>query len=421
MLVVTWSGAGGASAHGATGPGQAAGPRPQATVAAQAFSPNGDGDSDIGVIRFTVPHWSDGVDLTIRRPDDKAVRTVRLGRVSKGSHTWAWDGRDDRGRKAPDGTYDVRVHATDSRWLDGRDRIVVDLGVDLALHAPLFGLPEGSPAAVYPRTTQLRDAVPLTVSHERNMRRVVLTISDPSGRVVLRRVEHPSEASFTHDWTARSHGKPLPAGRYRAVARGVDRVGNAGRTPALRLWVSRERLTWQEKAIDVLPSVSNVDLCRFGGGNDCGAPQYRPCGEIVPSAIFDGGLTYRSRECSADPTDSHALGQNHLPVPEASARGVASAKVAFTGRPTVAGGDDLGTVSLAEDRDDYLGPPPVQATGSTGAETAWVDEPYGHDAFVTQFEEWVPPGVIWWFETTGTDSIDVARFTVTVRYLAVAE
>ena len=59
-----------------------------------------------------------------------------------------------------------------------------------------------------------------------------------------------------------------------------------------------------------------------------------------------------------------------------------------------------------------------EATSSIGARTAWVR---GLQLGQGNADMGRPPGVLWSFRTTGSDAVDVDRFTVTMRYLAVAD
>jgi hypothetical protein len=59
--------------------------------------------------------------------------------------------------------------------------------------------------------------------------------------------------------------------------------------------------------------------------------------------------------------------------------------------------------------------------GTTGQST-WVDDPAWGEGSAGDPDRYIPrrdPAAAWSFFTTGTDSVDVATFTVDVRYLAV--
>ena len=103
------------------------------------------------------------------------------------------------------------------------------------------------------------------------------------------------------------------------------------------------------------------------------------------------------------------------PVPEATVRGVRSALVSLVGRPTT-GGFDYGRLRLFSEGYRTTG-----GVGATSATTAWVKFPEGYRSWLTSGGERIPPGVRWTFETTGTDSVDIQQYTVTVRYLVIAD
>ena len=88
---------------------------------------------------------------------------------------------------------------------------------------------------------------------------------------------------------------------------------------------------------------------------------------------------------------------------------------AFAGAPTAAGEPDAGTL--------VVGGADGGATvvGSSGR-SPWVDDPTWGEGMVGDPDLGVPdraPAAVWTFTTTGTDSVDVASFTIDVRYLVV--
>ena len=54
----------------------------------------------------------DDIDLAVYDLGGRAVRVLQHGRLAEGAHRFEWNGRDDRGRKAPAGVYFVRFDAT---------------------------------------------------------------------------------------------------------------------------------------------------------------------------------------------------------------------------------------------------------------------------------------------------------------------
>lgn len=396
--------------------------RPQARVFAGSFSPDGDGVKDVATIQYTVPRTA----RVVLRIDpvnavDAPLRVVRLGVVESGTHTWAWDGRDERGGRVADGTsYRVTVSSPDGRWDDGSDQVDVDMGFALFLALD----PDSDTAAdptVYPRTTVVRDVIELLVSgdgRDEVAHRLSLTISDRRGAVVLRRVEREVRATsgrfLIHRWNARVDSRVLPAGRYRVVVTGVDPAGNRDRETR-RIRVSEQSLELAEVSYDVSPAASLRQVCGWLRTDDACYQEHQPCGAVVPSDVYPGGLSYRSAQCSEYTQDHRATGLHFQPVPEATVRGVHSARVSLVGRPTT-GGFDYGRLRLFPEGYRTTG-----VVGATSATTAWVKFPEGYRSWLTSGGERIPPGVRWTFETNGTDSVDIQQYTVTVRYLVIAD
>ena len=307
------------------------------------------------------------------------------------------------------------------------EKVQVDTRFSPTLVAPTFGSEPGGPARVYPRTTVVTDTLPIRAAvWDNKVDFFELVIRNARGRVVRRadvdqRRMGPAGGSLgtgrTVEWAAVRGGKPLPKGRYTAVAHGRDLAGNRGRSAPLRIWVSDDELEWQERTETVTPVGSvSTEPC---AGSGCGDVQ--PCGTVVPSTRFADGLSYRSAECTGELRYSLATRTHVLPVPESTGvRGIAEAKVAFTGAPTAAGESDVGDLILyASTASNAL----VRA--STGGETPWVANPYGGAGRVVLDEDGddlvIPPEVRWTFTTRGSDSVDVDRFTVSYRFLAPAQ
>jgi hypothetical protein len=400
------------------------------------FSPNGDGRKDEARVRYDLP--ADGRVKVVVMQDipGRTVRVVKLGRQERGSHEWRWDGRGKRGAELGDGSYYVNLTLTTD---DGttvkpfrRPRTRIDTAFAGAVEPRTdYALPEGKALPVYPRTSVVRDSVSLRPFLHEKVRWARLVIKDARGRTVRSQdVSEATDVTYTNAdygkphpddvvWTARRHGKPLPPGRYRAFIRGRDVAGNINRTPAHPLWVSREALEWREVVRVVTASETRSGVCGFlSTANGCGE-QPPSCGQVVPSSRLAGGLSYRSAECApAGSYRNEAWALHYLPVPEsAGVRGIGSAKVSFTGSPTTDGEADQGTLSVW--REDFS-LPDEDVAGSTFAETPFVDCPRGCRG-IEAYDDVYDPGVIWSFRTTGTDSVDVGTFAVTVRYLAVPD
>lgn len=384
-----------------------------------AFSPNGDGQKDEAVVHYTVPEPGD-VYLVLQSTDSGYpvdVRTVPLGERAAGDHTWRWDGRDGEGVRAPEDFYVVSVTLTtaDGRRFVTDDYTHLDTSLDMGLRpSTTWGLPFDVPLSVYPRTEVVRDSVALVVWTE-EVRQATLLIKDSSGRSVLSRnvTKHPGNDPHEVVWTARRGGTPLPPGRYRAFLDAKDLAGNEGRSAVVRLRVSREVLQWRRATRVVTParSARGESYPCWTGEIICG-DWVEPCGTVVPSAFYRGGLSYRSGECTVPAEPNGAEELHWFPMPQTTGvRGVAAARVAFTGRPTVDGETDAGNLVVH----GQTGLLTKEAMSSTGARTGWVR---GLRMGQGDAEMGIPPGVLWSFRTAGTDAVDVDRFTVTFRFLA---
>lgn len=218
-------------------------------------------------------------------------------------------------------------------------------------------------------------------------------------------------------WAARRGGNPLPKGRYSAVVTGRDKAGNPGRSAALRIWVSDDTLVWREATTTVLASQLRFGSCTYSSANGCG--DFPDCGDVVPSAQYVGGLSYRSTLCAAPESYQSRAGSYHLlQVPEATGvRGVSAIRVVFSGTATTAGEPDVGMLSVWGVAGD-------SSVAGTSGQSAWVMDPTWGEGDVGDPDSYVPrrdPGAAWSFATTGTDSVDLATFTVDVRYLTVSD
>ena len=276
-------------------------------------------------------------------------------------------------------------------------------------------------AVLHPRSTTVRDHLlfhPGIDGHA--VRTARLVVRGPKGDVVLRR-ELPRRAFPTVRWEGRDArtGRPLPPGRYRVRVLATDAAGNRVSAEPVTVRISGDRLVWVEETRQVVPDVvDHASTCgTWGDSNGCG--DYDPCGEVEPSAVFPGGLSHQGVDPCPGLGSPGAESDSWFTVSEA-VRGVAAIRVAFTGAPTHAGEGDTGTVraySFATDSE-------VVATSATGASTGWVLDPWGGTgawADPVRQTPRMPPSALWSFRTTGTDSFDVAAYTVDLRYLAVAD
>lgn len=121
----------------------------------EAFSPNGDGSKDLGVVRYQLGRRADVTVRVSNRSGTVLTRHVR--RAAGGAHYFVWNGLQGR-RVVPDGTYTVSIAARRGRHAPptvARTALTVDARYS-ALRAGETSL---SSDTVYPRTTVIRDVV----------------------------------------------------------------------------------------------------------------------------------------------------------------------------------------------------------------------------------------------------------------------
>ncbi len=411
-------------------PAASAAARPDYSITAPSrFSPNGDRVKDVLPLRYTLPRRM-RVRLEIGSARGRTIlRRVNLGERSAGTHTWRWNGRNQSGRIAADGRYRIRLVTSDAAGLPvtlAQEATQLDTSFAPTLLTSSFGAPHRKAPRVFPRTKVVRDALSLTAAvGETKVERLRLKIRTKWGRVVRSVDVNAPWVGAAGDvtgrgkvvgWTARKGGKPLPRGRYTAVLTGRDRAGNSGRSKSLRIFVSADKLVWREESRKVTPDATVFGPCTYSSANGCG--DFPDCGEVVPSTLFVGGLSHRSALCVDQLSPlSRAWAPHLLEVPEATGvRGLAAVRVAFTGAPTHPGATDVGTLRVWGVSGDS------QVVGTSGT-SAWVTDPTWGEGDTGERSRGVPsraPAAAWGFETTGTDSVDVASYTVDVRYLAVA-
>ena len=401
-------------------------------AAASRFSPNGDGVKDSLSIRYRLPVGAH-VRLTISPASDsrRPVRRVNLGEQPAGKHTWTWNGRNQSGKQVSDQSYVIRFYDVEpTTWQLPRasKKVHVDTRLQIQLTAPTYGAEPGAPARVYPRTTVVTDTLDLSAGGEKQLTALDLIIRNRKGRVVRRAdVAEPLTTADgrvygygrTVPWAAARGGKPLPSGRYTAFVVGRDKAGNTGRSHKVKIWVSDDKLEWRETTTTITPDESDFGPCTYSSANGCG--DFPDCGEVVASSLYAGGLSYRSKPCAnPESFQSRASSSHLLEVPQATGvRGLSAVRVAFVGTPTTAGEPDTGTLRVW--RDGIEGD--VVIVGTTG-QSPWIDDPAwgeGHEGYPDSYVPRRDPAAAWSFSTFGTDSVDVATFTVDVRYLAIQD
>lgn len=186
------------------------------------ISPNGDGRKDAVTIRFDLPR-ADRAEVALVDVRGEVFRRLADRRLGTGTHRFVWDGRDDRGRRAPDGAYQLRVRLTDQgRTLLSPRTLTVDTV------PPTPRIVAVTPATIVPGTPGRRgrarirylgptDPAPVFVVHESKRTREYR----PVARFVGPRFRQ------TATWDGRSgDGRPVAPGRYYFAVRATDAAGN---------------------------------------------------------------------------------------------------------------------------------------------------------------------------------------------------
>src|SRR5690606_2045596 len=126
-------------------------------------------------------------------------------------------------------------------------------------------------------------------------------------------------------------------------------------------------LEWQESTTTVAADTTDFGPCAWSTANGCG--DFPDCGEVVPSTLFAGGLSYRSRVCDPPRQYGNVASSSHLlEVPEATGvRGLAAVRVAFAGAPTTPGDRDTGTLRVWSAGSHAL-------VAGTSGESEWVED-----------------------------------------------
>jgi len=203
------------------------------------FSPNADGRFDRAIVRFEIRKRG-RVSLAVVDGDGDEVRelidddTFRPYREIRAR----WDGRDDGGRRAPDGTYRYRITLPDQ----GRS-VVIPQSVQLDTTPPrvrvtaigpvpdkvprpeLLPAPGGGPAIVHFTAP----------GRERSSKKKILLFKTSPGpmRPVGAPIPLPDDATqWTWDGRTQS-GRPVSPGTYLVGVQARDRAGNIATSPAL--------------------------------------------------------------------------------------------------------------------------------------------------------------------------------------------
>lgn len=401
-----------------------------------AFSPDRDGVQDRGRVHYELAQRSRVV-VKVRRADRAAtlVRKVRLGSVAAGDRSWAWDGRNDAGRRVRDGKY-VATLVAEQVAAGGRKKSATT-AVYLDTHFDVPWAVEMTDDTVYPRTPgPATDVVHVGLgSTPDNPLRSALgevkqTLRDASGTVVVQRpfVEYHTDEYHAPRPLAVSgldrSGDPLPAGAYRLSFKVRDLAGNPGGARSVTLVVSDRPLVLATGSVVLrvaqpfaAPPPGAAPSGRRGGDD----PPQVPCGSVVPSQVYAEAtaMSLRSSDaCGGTWTrPSIALGSGVFDLADVVAadqapRGLSTAYAAVRGRPTVAGETDTAVLTT------YGGSTvtaPVRSAVTT-EETVTASAPITY-TFETPYAVEYPHELVWNIQTEGNDSFDAAGLTVHFTYL----
>jgi hypothetical protein len=434
----------------------APGPRPVVKVepiadawngrAAAAFSPNGDHVKDKGRVTFKLAKKSE-VTVKVRRTNkaETVVYQERLGKLTRGKHTWTWNGKNLNRRVVGDGSYWV-MFVADQVADDGQTGrawgyVHVDTKFDVTWR------PEANTDTVYPRTTVIHDRIGITLNNDDSDPMTALgafetTLKDQQGDVVYKgRSKAYHWGMYQDAWPTVFAGTfpksdPLPAGAYTFRYKVRDLAGNPGGTKFLTVHVSDKALveargtvvvppadptTQPTQPSQVAPSGVTASVRDGRSSTDVGqneAPRV-PCGTVVASEVYTepDAKSYRSSDACGDdwfrPAIATARGGVDLSTiltREVAPRGVQLATVSMRGKPTVSGETDTAWLrAFGYSNSSSVASAAVAEETVTPAQVRFEwDSIYGADYF------W---RLGWTIETTGNDSFDVADVTVTYHYL----
>jgi hypothetical protein len=192
------------------------------------ISPNGDGWRDGNEVGFDLSEPAE-VTFSILDSEGNEVRRLVDNRELAGDtkHRFAWDGRDEEGRRVPDGVYRMRVVRRDEgRVIDSSKRIRVDTV------APRVRLLSATPSVVAPGASEVR----LRYSGPPNQApefRVFRTDDAPRPHVVRRfRGDGRGGVWRGEIATGPQQTGPAPDGDYAFTVSVRDRAGNLAVAPA---------------------------------------------------------------------------------------------------------------------------------------------------------------------------------------------
>ena len=238
-----------------------------------AFSPNGDHSQDKARIAFTLARKSEVI-VKIRRTNEARtlVYKEKLGKVTRGDHTWVWNGKNRNGKVVKDGHY-TAILVADQVAEDGKKQsrgtaVYVDTTFDATW------APRTSADTVYPNTAGYpTDFVGLTLGNVpddpmTSLGKVAEIVTDAEGRVVSKQQPFQYLSSgYYYSMPLSFRGRdaandPLPAGTYGLRFTVRDLAGNPGGTKTVTVNVSDRPLVEATGYVVVAPTAASVPAGR---------------------------------------------------------------------------------------------------------------------------------------------------------------
>ena len=191
------------------------------TRVTQFFSPDGDGRRDVNRISVVVKD-PDEVTIAVLDADGERVRRLASNVAARRFRPVRvrWDGRDDAGRRLPDGLYRLRI------GLRRQGRSVVSsktIRLDTTAPEPVVQRVDARVRVISPRGGPVALRV-RRAGRGRARLSVWRTDTEPARRVARLRADRDGAA----EWDPTPTGGAAPEGVYLVEATGVDRAGNVG-------------------------------------------------------------------------------------------------------------------------------------------------------------------------------------------------
>lgn len=177
-------------------------------------------------VRFDLPK-AQRVTASMVDRDGKAVKTFAEDRfLSKGTHPFLWDGRDDAGLVVPDGSYRLRVGLRQEGRSITAPRV---LRVDTTPPQP--SIVAATPPTIVPGTNGPRGRVRIRFRGPSNPPAEVGVWRTDGGKAVQVAAFQGRRGRSTAVWDGLVNGKPAPSGSYAFSVTVRDRAGNKGSVP----------------------------------------------------------------------------------------------------------------------------------------------------------------------------------------------